>query len=139
MLRNEIDDKYKWKLSDIVADGEEWDKLYNEIQIGVKEIANFAGKLDNKADILQCLQLNSSVSQKLEKIYVYSKMKMDEDSAVAKYQALTDKAERILVDYSVSSSFITPEITKLSDEQLNSFIADKDFVNHSCYFESVIR
>ena len=59
MLRNEIDDKYKWKLSDIVADGEEWDKLYNEIQIGVKEIANFAGKLDNKADILQCLQLNS--------------------------------------------------------------------------------
>lgn len=139
MLRNEIDDKYKWNLSDIVADGEEWDKLYNEIQIGVKEIANFAGKLDNKADILQCLQLNSSVSQKLEKIYVYSKMKMDEDSAVAKYQALTDKAERILVDYSVSSSFITPEITKLSDEQLNSFIADKDFVNHSCYFESVIR
>ncbi len=139
MLRNEIDDKYKWKLSDIVADGEEGDKLYNEIQIGVKEIANFAGKLDNEADILQCLQLNSSVSQKLEKIYVYSKMKMDEDSAVAKYQALTDKAERILVDYSVSSSFITPEITKLSDEQLNSFIADKDFVNHSCYFESVIR
>lgn len=139
MLRNEIDDKYKWNLFDIVADGEEWDKLYNEIQIGVKEIANFAGKLDNKADILQCLQLNSSVSQKLEKIYVYSKMKMDEDSAVAKYQALTDKAERILVDYSVSSSFITPEITKLSDEQLNSFIADKDFSNHSCYFESVIR
>ena len=45
MLRNEIDDKYKWKLSDIVADGEEWDKLYNEIQIGVILRANLITKL----------------------------------------------------------------------------------------------
>ncbi|MDE6565483.1 MAG: oligoendopeptidase F family protein, partial [Clostridia bacterium] len=139
MLRSEIDDKYKWNLADIVKDETEWNNLYNEIELAIKEIAKFAGKLNNRDNILQCLNLNSNASQKLEKIYVYSKMKMDEDSSLAKFQALTDKAERILVDYSVCSSFITPEITKLSDEELSELINDKDFSNHSCYFESVIR
>ncbi len=139
MLRSEIDDKYKWNLSDIVKDETEWDNLYNEIKNSTCKIASFAGKLDNKKDILDCLNLNSSLSEKLERIYVYAKMKMDEDADVSKYQALSDKAEMILVDYSAESSFITPEITKLSDKILKEFIADKDFENFSYYFESLLR
>lgn len=139
MLRVEIDDKYKWNLADIVKNETEWNAIYNEIKDKIKQIANFAGKLDNKKNILDCLNFSSEISEKLERIYVFAKMKMDEDSEIAKYQALTDKAERILVEYSAESSFITPEITKLEDKVLEGYIADGDFEKHSCYFESVLR
>lgn len=139
MLRSEIDNKYKWNLEDIVNGEDEWNSIYSKIKEQIKEVNKFAGKLNNKADILECLNFTSSISEKLERIYVYAKMKMDEDSAVSKYQALTDKAERLVVEYSAISSFITPEITKLEDKILENFIADSDFSNHSCYFESVIR
>lgn len=139
MLRIEIDDKYKWNLADIVKDEAEWDSIYNQIKDKIKQIGQFSGKLKDKQNILECLNFNSEISEKIEKIYVYAKMKMDEDSEVAKYQALTDKAERILVEYSAESSFITPEITKLEDKVLEGFISDSDFEKHSCYFESVLR
>ncbi len=139
MLRVEIDDKYKWNLADIVKNEAEWNAIYNEIKDKIKKIAKFAGKLDNKKNILDCLNFSSEISEKLERIYVFAKMKMDEDSEIAKYQALTDKAERILVEYSAESSFITPEITKLDDKILEGYIADSDFEKHSCYFESVLR
>ena len=139
MLRNEIDDKYKWNLCDIVKDEKEWDSYYKIVEDGIKKIGEFSGKLNNKITILECLNLNSSISEAIERIYVFAKMKMDEDSEVSKYQALTDKAERILVDYSAESSYITPELIKLSNEQLNNFANDIDFKNHSCYFDSIIR
>ena len=139
MLRNEIDDKYKWNLCDIVKDEKEWDSYYKIVEKKIKKIGEFSGKLNNKITILECLNLNSSISEAIERIYVFAKMKMDEDSEVSKYQALTDKAERILVDYSAESSYITPELIKLSNEQLNNFANDIDFKNHSCYFDSIIR
>lgn len=139
MLRSEIEDKYKWNLSDIVKNEDSWNKIYDETMECVQKVGKFAGKLNNKKDILDCLNFNSAVGEKLERIYVYAKMKMDEDSSLSKYQALTDKVEMLLVKYSAESSFITPEITKLDDEQLKKFALDKDFEKHSCYFESVIR
>ncbi len=139
MLRSEINNKYKWNLNDIISSEVEWENIYTELKDNIEQIGKYAGKLDNKTDILECLDMNSKTSEQMERIYVYAKMKMDEDSSIAKYQALSDRAERLIVDYSAVTSFITPEITKLSDDKLREFIADKDFENHSCFFESVIR
>ena len=66
MLRVEIDDKYKWNLADIVKNETEWNAIYNEIKDKIKQIANFAGKLDNKKNILDCLNFSSEISEKLE-------------------------------------------------------------------------
>lgn len=139
MLRNEIDEKYKWNLNDILASDEEWESVFKKLADSINDINKFAGSLNNKDSILDCLNTNSKFSEQLEKLYVYAKMKMDEDGSVPKYQAMADKAERLLVDYSVASSFITPEITKLSDDELKNYIADKNFANHTCYFESIMR
>lgn len=139
MLRNEIEDKYKWDLCDIVKSEEEWNSIFEEVSHAISKIAEFCGKLNCKKNILECLQFNSSVNEQLERIYVFAKMKMDEDSSVAKYQSLTAKAERLVVDYSSAASYITPEITKLSDDVLTGFLKDSDFANFSCYFEEIIR
>lgn len=139
MLRQEIDDKYKWDLSDIVAGDEAWQTMHDEATQKIKDIAQYQGKLNNAEDILQCLDLNSAISEAIERLYVYAKMKQDEDGSVAKYQALTDKAERLLVQYSAESSFITPELTELPDDMLAALAADKRLSNHSCYFDSIIR
>lgn len=139
MLREKIDNKFKWNLSDIVADMDEWNKIFADASEQMKEIKVYQGKLNNKTDILNCLNLSSQISEKIERLYVYSKMKMDEDSSVGKYQALSDKAERLLIEYSSISSFITPEITKLEEQMLVDMKNDDSFSVHSCYFENIIR
>lgn len=139
MLRNEIEDKYKWDLFDIVNGEEEWNEIYDEVNKKMSKLSSYSGKLSDKHTILECLNANSEASLQLEKIYVYAKMKMDEDSGVPKYQALSEKVERLAVNYSVATSFITPEITKLSEDFLKELLQDKAFENHSCYFESILR
>ena len=139
MKRSEINDKYKWDLSAIVSSEEEWDSIYGEACTLVESLADYKGKLSNATDILACLKDKLHVSSFVERLYVYAKMKMDENSTLSKYQALTDKAERLLVNMSTVTSFIVPELNQVSDEDLLAMSVREEFSDHSCYLEDVIK
>lgn len=139
MKRNEINDKYKWDLSAIVSSEEEWDSIYNEASTFGDNLAKYKGKLNNRVDILACLKDQSNTGSFVEKLYVYAKLKMDENSTVSKYQALADKAERLLIKLSTISSYIVPELNLVSDEELLAMSKCEEFTDFSCYLEEVIK
>lgn len=62
MLRSEINNKYKWNLNDIISSEVEWENIYTELKDNIEQIGKYAGKLDNKTDILECLDMNSKTS-----------------------------------------------------------------------------
>ena len=93
MKRNEIDVKYKWKLEDIYAN----DSLWEQDVAKVKELAagfvQFEGKLsENSGMLLECLKFNDMLSMTVEKVFVYARMRRDEDNAVSQYQGYVNIA-----------------------------------------------
>ncbi len=125
--REEISDKYKWCLEDIYSDINEWNADYNIVKELMAKIPEFKGTLGQSAgNFLACLKECDKLSSLMEKLYVYARMKRDEDNAKSEYQALTDKASAIATDVYTASSYIVPEMIKIPEDTLNEFVESSD-------------
>lgn len=125
MTREQIADKDKWVLEDLVADEAQWESLVKEVRGKTQKIQEYSGKLTESADTLyDYLNLMSDTEQILDRLTVYANERMHEDTRVAKNQALADLASRLCVEYSQASAFSVPEILTLSPDSLGTFYRD---------------
>ncbi|HWR39897.1 MAG TPA: oligoendopeptidase F [Patescibacteria group bacterium] len=122
-LRSEIPAADKWRLEDIYANESLWQDDVQIAKQAIDDMAKYKGKLDNSAkSLLACLKLRDRISLLAgERLYAYARMRQDEDTADNKYQALTGRAQTLLVEASAASSFIEPEILAIPDKKLAEF------------------
>ncbi len=121
--REEIDAKYKWKLEDIYANDAAWEEDFKRVRRMSGEMASYKGRLSTDMNLLvECLKLSDDMLALNDKVFVYARMRRDEDNAVSKYQALTDRAMALSTEVYASVSFITPEIISIDEEQLKKSI-----------------
>lgn len=138
--RKDIDDKYKWDLSDIIESDKRVEEIFEEIGKEYKEIANYRGTLGDPDMLIKCLKAESLVSEKLSRLYVYSKMHLDEDAKVTKCKAMTSRAESLAVEVSSALSFIVPEIVSSYDaEEILKLSREKEFSDFSYMLELIAK
>jgi len=139
--RNEIDDAFKWRLEDMVSSKEEWQNRYEEIIKLSEEMASYSGKLQDSADTLfECLQKRDELNEKLSRLYVYSNMRLHEDSNDAQAQATAEKANTLAVRVSSSLSFIEPEISAIPEEVLKGYMASDNGISlYDAYMDNLLR
>lgn len=139
MEREKIEEKYKWDLTEYFKDLLSWQNMFDYVQNNYKEILNFEHKLNNKNDILLCLEKESEISSKLGLLYVYASLKTKENSTNSIYQNILNKVEKLSVEISEAYSFIDSELNDLSDEYLKQLAKDVDFKNYDLYFLDIIK
>ncbi len=127
--RSEILDKYKWDLTQYVTE-ENWDRVYESVTGDLDKIKEFENKLNNKKDILDCLKFSEQKGRELERLFVFARVKIDEDLSVSKAQERYNKIEARENRYGVDSSFISPQLLQNSDEFLLSLAKDPDFKDY---------
>ena len=124
--REEIDAKYKWKLEDIYESNEKWEEDHKRIKSLTGEMAKFKGQLGSgPKKLLECLTLSDELTSSLDKLFVYARMRRDENNSNSTYQALTDRAMALATEVSASLSYIVPELLSIPEETLKSFIASE--------------
>ena len=108
------------------ADDDAWNEDLSTAEKLAEEFSDFRGHLGDNAGVLaDALEMSDRIELLLEKTFVYSRMKLDEDNRVSKHQAMHDKAQRYIAKIYAVLSFVTPEITSLSEEILLSFLAEE--------------
>ena len=121
--REQIERKYKWNIEEMYRDESEWKKDYQAVEEKAKDFVGFSGRLGESPQILlEALQKKDRIWQILEKVYVYARMKKDEDNRVNKYQAMNDKAGTLIAKTSSYLSFFVPELLELPEEKLRGFL-----------------
>lgn len=124
--REQIDNKFKWNLEDIYQNNELWEKDFNKVKEFTEEMKRFEGKISKSAsDLLKCLRLQDSLSELFGKVFVYARMRKDEDNTNNTYQALSDRASSLGVFVTSATSFIVPEILSIPEKELESLIANE--------------
>lgn len=118
--REEISIEDKWKLDKIYSSQEAWEKDFEVLKEESPKLKEFAGKLNDKEEILKYLELNEKVSRLGETIYVYAHMKSDEDTGNQKYQGYMNKIDTFMAEFASYGAFFVPEILSLPD----GFITD---------------
>ncbi|MBE6030728.1 MAG: oligoendopeptidase F [Clostridiales bacterium] len=125
--RNEIDKKYKWNIEAMYPDEAKWDTDISECTEAAAKFAEFAGHLgDSAATLLDALRTKDEIWQKLERAFVYARMRKDEDNRVSKYQAMCDKSQVAIAKVASSMSFFTPELLDIPEERLLGFIDEEE-------------
>ncbi len=139
--RSEIDAKYKWKLEDIYDDNQKWEEDFKRVQALSDEISKFKGRLGASAEeLLNCFKNCDDLLSLNDKVYVYARMRRDEDNAEAVYQAMTDRASALATGVYASISFIVPEVISIQEETLFGYInSNNELKVYSQYIKEILR
>lgn len=138
MKRSEVKTKYKWKLEDIFATDEAWEKEFAALEKSIN-FSGYAGKLGDSETLLKFFKADDEFGKRFGKVAVYASMRHDEDSAVAKYAAYDAKIYSLYTKYATDQAFFSPEMAKQSDEYLSSLVNDKAFADYDYVLKRIIK
>lgn len=139
--RDEIDQKYKWKIEEMYADAASWEKDIQQVLAMTEDFGGYAGRLTESAGTLaEALQAKDAVWQKLERAYVYARMKLDEDNREAAQQSMHDKVGAVIAKVSAAMSFFTPELLSAPEETLRGYVEEEPaLAQYRFVIEDVLR
>jgi len=139
--RDEIDDRYKWKLEDLYPTDDVWEEEFAAVRQLVEQFPRFRGQVIASADqLLNAIQAYEEIHRRLEKLYVYARMRSDEDQSVAKYQAMADRAQGLHVQAESAMAFFVPEILNLDETRLEQFFQERPELRlYNFFLQEILR
>lgn len=137
--RDQIPARDQWRLEDIFESNEAWEAAYARAVADVKLLSAYRQKLSDKEAVLSLLNAFFQLRRICEALFVYARMRRDEDNSLPIYQGFSDRAINLDVDFQSASAFIAPELLAQEEGYLESLIADAAFVEYTAYLEKMLR
>lgn len=123
--REEIDAKDKWRLEDIYENNELWEADLKKVSQLAEKAATYEGKLaQSGAMLLEGLTARDEMDSLAEKLFVYARMRRDEDNANSTYQSMVDRCSMVFTQIFAAIAFFLPELTEISPEKLDAFMKE---------------
>lgn len=139
MKRSEVLEKYKWDLESIYATDEDWEKEFLAIKGRVGEVSAYQGKLNDVETVCEFFALSDEIDCTLSRLYAYAHMRKDENSALAKYVGMTDRAMQTYSAFASAGSFASSELTSKSDEFLAQLATHPSLADYDYQISELIR
>lgn len=138
MKRSEIDIKYTWNTDDIISSKKEFIDRCALLKKAIK-FSNFKGKLNNAKTIYDCFNKMYEVLGELEVLSVYAMLKKDEDGNDPVANELSCLVEELGVKFSFEVSFVEPELSRLSKDELTKLLNDQLLKDYNLEIEKIIK
>ena len=119
--REEIPEEDKWAMEDLYATDAAWEEDLKTVAEDQGYLASFAGKLTEPEKLYAYLQRSEELNVKADRLGNYCMRKADEDTRNATYQAMQGRFMNVFVALGAATSFDTPEIMAISDEDMEQF------------------
>ncbi|MFS0782863.1 oligoendopeptidase F [Bacillus sp. 1P06AnD] len=124
--RSDLKIEDTWKLEDIFETDERWEEEYKSVKEELAKAGSFQGTLGESADQLyNALKYQDSVFERLGRVYAYSHMRHDQDTANSFYQAMDGRAKSLYAQAASSVSYIVPEILSIEASKIEDFVKEK--------------
>ena len=119
--REEIPEEDKWAIEDLYATDAAWEEDLKTVADDQEYLASFAGKLADPRQLYAYLHRSEELNTKADRLGNYCMRKADEDTRNATYQAMQGRFMSVFVALGAATSFDTPEIMSISDEDMDRF------------------
>ena len=122
--RDQIDKKYKWNIEAMISDDSAVDGDLDRIAERAEEYnRTYSGNLaESAAGLLKAHKDRDAIWMDLERIFVYARMRRDENNADSKYQAMTSRCGAVIAKVSAAMAFFTPELLASPEETILGYI-----------------
>jgi len=139
--RNEISNDYKWDLTKIYLNDEEWNKDYELFKNDMNEITKFKGIItESSKNLLNYLNTYHNLDRRIEKLYMYAHLNHDADTTDTKYQEMQGKVQKLLNDFESLDSYANPELMSVDYSVIQTYMEECDELkNYSHLLENLYR
>lgn len=118
-----MEEKYNWNLKDIYENEEDFKLDGTKIEENLKKLREYKGKLGESAsNLYECYNLYEKTLEIYEKVYGYGMLNYHLDMSDPHKTKLYKKVENIGTEFEKATAFITPEIMKIDNEVILSFL-----------------
>lgn len=133
--------KYQWNLKDLFENIEEFNKEKQNVIDILKEIKVYQGKLcDTSENLYNCYKLYEMALEKYEKVYAYGMLFYHLDMSNQEGIKLFKDVEGLGTEFSIATSFITPEITYADEEKIQEYLKNnKELVKYSRDIKDILE
>ena len=122
--RIDIDERYKWDLSDMYRDTQAWEVDRERFIDALPTLERFRGQLSTDGStLLGAIEAMESVETIIGNLYVYAGLRSYEDTRVSENAARFSEAQSLYARYQETLSFFTPELLAIPEQTLSQFIA----------------
>ena len=126
MDRNEIQEKYKWDLTKIYKNIEEFNKEYEKIEKQIEDFSKYESIMGTNAhNFYETLNKYFEISRVLEKLSVYTHLLFDENTGDNNNQALSAKVSNLYDKFVKISYFTTPTILKKEYSEIEEYYKEE--------------
>lgn len=139
--RCEVDKCYKWDLEKIYKTVEDIDKDRKKVEDNVTSLLNYKGHLcDSSDNLYNALKLYFEIERTLDKLIVYSNMKLHEDMSLSSSRTIASKYDKFLDEVSSKLSFFSVELLKNDESLIKKYIKeDERLKEYEFSIEQVFR
>ncbi len=138
--RSAIEDRYKWDLAKMYAGQQQWEEHYKDLEAKIAAFAGMRGTAGQSSKaLLDLMKLRDTIDVQLEKLGAYAAMKRDEDMRVPAAQALFQRAQTLELKWDEASSWFRPELLKIPEAQLRSWLNEPELKVYQHYFDDLLR
>lgn len=124
--RDDIDDIYKWDLSDLYSSDEAWNEAMEALKQKLEVSDAHKGTLTSSAkQLLEALEFDSNFKIEIKKVLLYAYLKADQDTRDMKSQGLLQEGMQIWTDYETKTAFIRPAILSSEWQLIVGFLDEE--------------
>ena len=109
--RGDIDNRYKWNLSDIFPDWDAWEASYAKLDAGIDRYAALKGTLsEGPSRLLSAFELSEELGQLAYRVWYYPSLRYDEDQRDNAINARRQKVQILFAKWKQAESWFSPEL-----------------------------
>ncbi len=124
--RSDIEDKYKWDLTDLYQSNEDWKEAKEKLVAKVPRIEEFKGILTQSAqNLLTALEYNTTLSKEAVLLYIYAGMNSDLDTRDMGYSGMKQELQQLFSDWGAKAAYMNPEILSVEWSIIEGFINEE--------------
>ena len=140
-LRCEIDDKYKWDLSTMYKNDEDFHKDLEYVKEKIKLVDKYKGNITSSSDnLLNFLKYYFEIDMIFMRLFVYSNLRHQEDVTNKKYSEIKSKVDNLSIDISNNFSFIDSELLNTDYKIIKKYIDEnKNLKEYEHYLDNIYR
>lgn len=137
--RNQIADKFKWRLEDIYESDDLLMADIEKLRTYPEIVASYKGKLGKVKKCLEFFQLSVEIGRLCEKIGVYIALRLSEDLSCTKYLELETVVSNIEKKISCASAFEESELLRCGEKYIRKLMKDERFANYRLTLDNFLR
>ena len=125
--RSEMNPEYMWDLSVVFKDDDAWYQTLEEVKEKIKEYEKYQDHfMESATSLYELFELDSDISRILERLYVYSNSKSDEDKSNNAYLKMSGELENAYTLATTSSAYIVPTLLKYQYTKIEEYMKEDE-------------